>query len=395
MIKYLPAEFIPGTKEYYLYRISRKSQAIYLGLILIILILLTGLPLIHFDIAVSAPGIIKTDLENQTVYSNSQGLIIFSQVSNNRKVSQGDTLLIFDSKVQVARLASLLTKQIDNQNAIIDLEYLINLDSLRLAQDIYHFNSPKYSSEYNSFKRQYLNQKARLTKKNMEHNRNTQLYKQKVISDSDYEVSEFEVDQELTNLRVLILHQIKIWQDDLTNRYKEKPIIESDIKYVNDEITNRHILAPVDGTIIFSSDIQSGGFLLMNQRIAEISPEGELVVLASILPRDIGYIKIGQRVRVQVDAYNYNQWGMLEASVERISDDIILDSYSNRPYYRIHCRLLSDTLIHKNGSIGLLKKGMTVNCSIIQTRKSLFELLVNKADLWLNPYSKVETEKSS
>jgi hypothetical protein len=41
-------------------------------------------------------------------------------------------------------------------------------------------------------------------------------------------------------------------------------------------------------------------------------------------------------------------------------------------------------LMHKKGYKGILKKGMTVRVNFITTRRSAWELLVGRADNWLN-----------
>lgn len=44
-----------------------------------------------------------------------------------------------------------------------------------------------------------------------------------------------------------------------------------------------------------------------------------------------------------------------------------------------------DYLVRKNGVTGKLKKGMNVTCHFVITKRSLFELLYQKMDDWVNP----------
>jgi len=50
--------------------------------------------------------------------------------------------------------------------------------------------------------------------------------------------------------------------------------------------------------------------------------------------------------------------------------------------------------MRKNGVKGLLKKGMSVSAHFIITRRSLFDLLYQKMDDWVNPtqYQKEKPE---
>src|SRR5665811_739796 len=86
------------------------------------------------------------------------------------------------------------------------------------------------------------------------------------------------------------------------------------MKQCSEEVSNRIVLSPTGGEIIQSSHIQTGSIVTPGQKIAEISPEGELVATCFVKPADIGLIHENQKVKIQVDAFNYNEWGMLEGS---------------------------------------------------------------------------------
>src|SRR5665811_833013 len=100
------------------------------------------------------------------------------------------------------------------------------------------------------------------------------------------------------------------------------------MKQCSEELSNRIVLAPTGGEIIQSSDIQTGSIVSSGQKIAEISPEGDLVATCFVRPADIGLIHESQRVKIQVDAFNYNEWGMLNGDIVDISDDMIVENGS-------------------------------------------------------------------
>jgi len=88
-----------------------------------------------------------------------------------------------------------------------------------------------------------------------------------------------------------------------------------------------------------------------------------------------------------VDALHYNEWGLVDATITEISDDMIFDESSNA-YFRIRCKPDKKFLSLKNGANANLKKGMSINARIVVARRSLFNLLFDKADKWFNPYLK-------
>jgi len=120
-----------------------------------------------------------------------------------------------------------------------------------------------------------------------------------------------------------------------------------------------------------------------NEVLAEISPDSGMVVETYIPPKDIGYLTVGTQVNLQIDAYNYNQWGMASGNVIAISADVFTDS--GQPYFKVRCKLNEDKLALNNGYEGKLKKGMTLQARFFVTKRTLFQLLYDKADDWLNP----------
>ncbi len=58
-----------------------------------------------------------------------------------------------------------------------------------------------------------------------------------------------------------------------------------------------------------------------------------------------------------------------------------------KPVFMIKCSLSKDELQLKNGFKGKLKKGMTLQARFILTRRTLFQLLYDRTDSWLNPNS--------
>jgi HlyD family secretion protein len=108
-----------------------------------------------------------------------------------------------------------------------------------------------------------------------------------------------------------------------------------------------------------------------------------MVVEAYVVPDDVGFLQKDMPARFLVDAFNYNQWGMATGKVIDVPQDIkILD---NKPVFEVRCSLDNDFLQLKSGCKGFLKKGMSVQARFIIAERSLWQLLYDKADNWLNP----------
>ena len=76
---------------------------------------------------------------------------------------------------------------------------------------------------------------------------------------------------------------------------------------------------------------------------------------------------------------------MLHGKVVEIFDDIVTTSDQSAVYYKLYCALNKDYLTIHNGMRDYIKKGMTANVHFIVARRSLFQLLYDKVDDWLNP----------
>ena len=161
--------------------------------------------------------------------------------------------------------------------------------------------------------------------------------------------------------------------------------MEAELKEYLEALKSRVILAPVRGKIIQSADIQCGMIVNTNQQLAEISPDGDLIAMCYVSPKDIGLITIDQRIKIQVDALNYNEWGLLDANIIDISDDLIIENESSA-YYKVKCKPESTFMHLKNGIKAELKKGMSFSARIVIARRSVFNLLFDKTNKWFNPY---------
>ena len=382
----IPFSLSNYTLENYLIKITSRSKIIYWIIIGIVIFGIAILPFIYVDVSVQARGFFQSDIEKQIVHIPFQGKIAFSSIQNGERIKKGDTLLIIDSETIRAQLASLKQRIAENNGSISDLEKLTVIDSVALQLVYAELITKKYRAEFANLRNQQTIQFQKYQKKKTEHERNELLHNQEIIPEIDYENSLFMLNSEKDNLNQILLYQKSLWQSDLTMRRNEAVKLLADFEQCTEELSNRIVLAPTSGEIIQSSDIQAGSIVSPGQKVAEISPEGKLVATCFVKPGDIGLINEMQKVRIQVDAFNYNEWGMLDGKIIDISDDMIVENGSTA-YFRIKCKPDQTFLSLKNGHKASVKKGMSLNARIVIIRRSLFNLLFDKADQWFNPYT--------
>ncbi len=130
-------------------------------------------------------------------------------------------------------------------------------------------------------------------------------------------------------LQSFVSQQKSTWENqkrDLEERVKN---IDGSISKIKVEENNYVVLAPISGTIESFSGLQVGSFLNASQPIATISAVDQLIVESMVSPNDIGLIYKNQKVKFQIDAFNYNQWGLLEGKVIDIDRNITIQKRSS------------------------------------------------------------------
>jgi multidrug resistance efflux pump len=382
----IPSSISDYTLESYLIKTSTSSRIIYWIIIGVILLVIAVLPFIYVDVSVQARGFFQSDIEKQIVYTPFQGKVVYTSFRNGERVTKGDTLLVIDSETIRAQQSALKQRIAENDVSISDLEKLTAIDTSGLYLKIIGLNTKRYQAEFENVKNQQTIQYQKYKKKKTEHLRNELLYNQEIIPETEYENSLFLLDSEKDNLSQILLYQKTVWQSDLTSRRNDAVRILADLEQCAEELNNRIVLAPTSGEIIQSSDIQTGSVVSPGQKVAELSPDGNLVATCFVRPADIGLIHEKQKVKIQVDAFNYNEWGMLSGEIIDISDDMIVENGSTA-FFRIKCKPDKTFLSLKNGHRADVKKGMSLNTRIVVIRRSLFNLLFDKADKWFNPYT--------
>ncbi|WP_447731076.1 HlyD family type I secretion periplasmic adaptor subunit [Pseudoxanthomonas suwonensis] len=84
--------------------------------------------------------------------------------------------------------------------------------------------------------------------------------------------------------------------------------------------------APVDGTVQQLSVHTVGGVVTPAQALMAIVPSKEsLEVEATVLNKDIGFVRPGQRATVKIESFPYTRYGYLEGVVETVSHDAAQD----------------------------------------------------------------------
>lgn len=383
----LPSEYIKNTIDVYLNQHCSVSQKIYWVTLLAVVIILCSLPFIYVEVSVQDTGIIRPVAEKTEVKASITEFIDSVCVKEGQKVNQGDTLLVFRHSNPDYKINYQQSRLKDYQEHLSDLRLLIN------GIVPQHFSSNTRRQEYLYFVQQESGCETNLMKATKDLERNQSLFEKGVISEEEYEGYKYEYDKAKNALASLKDNQVRQWQNDLNNYYNYFEEMRASMEQELKEKDRYVVVSPVSGTLDQFKGIYSGSSIQSGSLLAVISPDSTLYAEIYVSPRNIGYIYIDMPVSLQVGSFNYNEWGTISGKVIEISSDFMFDSSGSNPYYRVKCSMDQNYLTRKNGITGMLKKGMTISSHFKITKRSLFDLIYQKMDDWVNP--KQYDEKSN
>lgn len=377
-----PKEIIESTIEVHQFKHTNKSKIIYMIILFSVIAALFALPFLKVTIYNTSQGLIRANKERVFLQSSTSGTIVFHQLKNNRQVQKGDTLLIINNKA--------ITQQINNTIRQFDETKAFLSDLKRLTSEKWSSNklqTLKYKQEYTFYQQKLSELNTRFRKIKGDYRRNLEFFKKGVIAKVALNESKLAYDLALNAIHQHKKQQKSVWQSQLVNHQNQLKELENNQIQLEENHKLSLLRAPVSGTLLNVKGIEEGGFVSVGAQLAEISPETDLIVECYINPTDIGLLKKEKDVNFQVSAFNYNQWGLAAGKIEEVSNDVQM--INNTPMFKVLCSLDQNFLQLKNGFKGQLKKGMLVNARFELTERSLFDLLYDKMDDWLNPTNKI------
>jgi HlyD family secretion protein len=377
-MQFFPKEVLTHTTEYHLSLRPRGIQEIYVTVVLGLLIAIAVLPFLWVDVSVKSEGILKATTEMSILKATANGYIKEVMVKEHQTVQKGQLLVSVTAPVLHEKEKFLQDMREEVNMFLKDLNQLLT----EVASNQHPITS-LYRQSYSDYQQKLLDRQTKFLKVKQDFERNKKLYEQKVIAAADFENFQFEYDKSKNEIDLLKQNQLSQWQQELRNYEKERTELESQTAQLRKEMDNLDIKSPVNGTVQNLIGIYAGSSVFVGQELAQISPNTDLLAEVYVSPNDIGLLREGMDVRMQVGAFNYNQWGLLTGKVKEISSDIQV--MNNRPMFEVKCSLDKDYLTLKNGYKGNLKKGMTLQARFVVTQRSLWQLLYDKVDDWVNP----------
>lgn len=364
----------------FIHQIGVSSQVIYCVCIAFVLIAIILLPFIHVTVSVKGQGTLRSNLEKIEIFAPVTGKIKSISAQDNQRTLKGEILLTIDKTSPQQQDDILVKRKKDLMLWLMDAEQASEMLVSHLDANL---TSNLYRASWQQFKEQ---QKSALNAKQQAQktfDRYETLFQKKVVTLSEYEQHKFNLEQSSSELQLIWKRYRTQWQTEAKQYRQELTELNRQHILLAEQQLMHKVISPSNGFIQNITGLQTGSFIYASQKLFEISPDTTLMAFCYLTSSDIGLIKNGQTVRFQIDAFNYNQWGFLTGTVIDISEDVVQQNQAF--YFKVKCRLNQKHLKLKNGYKGYLKQGMTFTANFTIAKRSLFQLLYDKIDNWVNP----------
>ena len=181
--------------------------------------------------------------------------------------------------------------------------------------------------------------------------------------------------------RAAVIQARETWRaqagTDLSTAQAEMAARAGTMPALTDRVRRRVVTAPVDGRVNRVLVSTVGGSVAPNQALVEVVPSADrLTVEAAVNPRDIAAVRIGQRARVNVTAYESSIYGGMEGRVVTISPDATVDERSGESHYTVRIEADAASFRDASGRRLLIGPGMTADVNLLGERRSVMAYIL-------------------
>lgn len=267
-------------------------------------------------------------------------------------------------------------------------------DSLNASKSQYSMKKSQAQAQYNSSKSDVQRLEGILQKEQMHLRRMEKVLD--IIARNDYEEvlksahniseqlnmarhKEQESKQHLKEIeheeKVYIEQTISTWFNQLLDKKKELRALESEINAISFQNRQQQIKAPLSGYVAKLMVNTEGGVVTPAEKLISLVPDdAPLIVKATVLNQDIGFVTKQMPVAIKIDAFTFQKYGLIEGVVDSIGNDAIEDEKQGL-IYEIKVTPKTDTLTVE-GKEKRLEPGMNVTAEIKVGKRKIIEFFI-------------------
>src|SRR3569623_2469310 len=181
--------------------------------------------------------------------------------------------------------------------------------------------------------------------------------------------------------RAAMSQQRQTWMSqagtDLTAAQAELNARSQTLPALQEKLSRTAVRAPLAGRINRVLVTTVGSAVAPGAPMIEIVPSHEaLLGEAMVKPQDIAFVRIGQRARVNITAYDPSVYGSLHGEVVAISPDATTNEKTGESYYVVQIRTESNALKDHYGNPLPIGTGMVADVSLLSEKQTKLQYIL-------------------
>jgi hemolysin D len=164
---------------------------------------------------------------------------------------------------------------------------------------------------------------------------------------------------------------------ELVEAVKKRDAAQQEYIKANQRWSQQTLMAPIDGVVQQLAVTTVGGVVTAAQPLLTVVPgNSPLEIEAQVMNRDVGHLRVGQRVINKVETYDFTRYGYIEGEVLWVGTDAVQDQKLGL-VYPVRIKLAqTETPNAVNGRKGMVTAGMNVTADIRTDERRMIEYLL-------------------
>ena len=195
------------------------------------------------------------------------------------------------------------------------------------------------------------------------------------VQQSQVDYYEVQVNIKSGDLASSTVNNDRALMQEIVDKDKSIQEMEKEVEKMEKRLNFQTVIAPVDG-IIQDIGVNTVGSVVSSEKpiVTMVPADTKLVLKAFVLNRDIGYVKVGQKVDIKLDTFPFQRYGVIHGKIISISPDAVKDE-KNGYVYRIKVEPLEKTI--KAGKKDMaISPGMTAQAEIKTGKRRVIEFFL-------------------
>lgn len=288
-----------------------------------------------------------------------------SKITNDKDLLATQKLIFDTKRVGYHQQIQLIKEQINQVN------YQINASKQEIKR------AYKLSESSNEREKRLMEVKDLITQQEYD------VVHKEVIEYEEQALSKvYEINKLHAKLSELAEQKLLITQDyhnklleELTLKRKEATMLKVEIKSIKFRQSKQHLKSPVDGYVGKLHVHTVGGVVTPAEKLITVIPKNApLIIKATVLNQDSGFVKKGMETSIKIDTFNFQKYGMIHGIVSHKSDDSV-DDEKLGPVYEIYIEP-KEHFLTVNGEKVFLRSGMSVTAEMKVGKRRVIEFFL-------------------